>query len=536
MAGARGVHQPRARADLRRAARSSLRRRACSSSATCACRASRRSTTTARRCSGSRSRSTPRATATVTQEQGRLLVAIDADALDAAASRSAAAEQLLTGIRVVDPNTIQLDLGPRFSVVPLVAAGLERRRRRRHDRALSAAGVDILRLRPAHARSPVHLPHRLRSPASLPVFGGAARPTIRTIVIDPGHGGDDNGVKGAGGALEKDVALAVARRVKGAIEGRLGMRVLLTREDDNRVDADGRAAIANNNKADLFISLHANGSPRPATRGAVDLHAEPRSRRRRRAPPIAGRPRRAAGVRRRQRAKFALVEWELAQAAHLDGSNAFAGIVDQKLRATAGLPSVALQTRADAQSRRHEHAGGAHRDGLSLECRGGEAADVEPNSRTASPLALDRGDGRVPRLSRAGTAARRSAMNEEDAARDSGCTSGLPPCSWPGSSRCSCRAALAGDRARLRRNRSRRRAAEARKDPRAAFLCRRARRPACTASSRKSSSAKAQPSRPSRIVEAQIAPRPRRRRVGHTGRHQTANALFHARPAKPMSI
>ena len=65
------------------------------------------------------------------------------------------------------------------------------------------------------------------------------------------------------GRLEKDLTLAVARRVKGAIESRLGMRVLLTHEDDSRIDADGRAAIANNNKADLFISLHANGSPRP---------------------------------------------------------------------------------------------------------------------------------------------------------------------------------------------------------------------------------------------------------------------------------
>jgi N-acetylmuramoyl-L-alanine amidase len=161
-------------------------------------------------------------------------------------------------------------------------------------------------------------------------------------VIDPGHGGDDNGVKGQGGALEKDVTLSVARRVKGVIEGRLGMRVLLTREEGNRVDGDGRAAIANNNKADLFISLHANGSPRPTLRGAVvytlSLDRVGEDARRQSQADRAVLPLFGGGSR-----EVALVEWELAQAAHLDGSNAFAGIVDQKLRATAGLPSVELQ-------------------------------------------------------------------------------------------------------------------------------------------------------------------------------------------------
>ena len=87
---------------------------------------------------------------------------------------------------------------------------------------------------------------------------------IRTIAIDPGHGGDDEGVKGAGGTKEKDLTLAVARRVKAAIEARLGIRVLLTRDDDRNVPLDERTAMANNNKADLFISLHANASLRPA--------------------------------------------------------------------------------------------------------------------------------------------------------------------------------------------------------------------------------------------------------------------------------
>ena len=289
---------------------------------------------------------TPRATATVAQEQGRLLVRVDADALDAALP-SPPPQQLLTGIRVVDPNTIQLDLGPRFSAfrasppvssgaaavvtIELVGTGVD----------TSSASPPVAPTAPGSPIAPGGAPIAPGAPGSLPVFGGATRPTIRTIVIDPGHGGDDSGVKAAGGALEKDVALAVARRLKGAIEGRLGMRALLTREG-NSVDADGRAAIANNNKADLFISLHANGSPRATLRGAVIYtlsldrvgeDARRQSEADRAVLQVFGGGARGVG----------LVEWELAQAAHLDGSNAFAGIVDQKLRTTAGLPSVALQ-------------------------------------------------------------------------------------------------------------------------------------------------------------------------------------------------
>jgi N-acetylmuramoyl-L-alanine amidase len=176
----------------------------------------------------------------------------------------------------------------------------------------------------------------------LPVFDATTRASIRTIVIDPGHGGDDNGVKGSGGALEKDVTLSVARRLKATIEGRLGMRVLLTHDGGGAMDADARAAIANNNKADIFISIHANGSPRPTLRGAViytlSLDRVGEDARRQSEADKAVLPVFGGGAR-----EVALVEWELAQAAHLDESNAFAGIVDEKLRTAAGLPSVALQ-------------------------------------------------------------------------------------------------------------------------------------------------------------------------------------------------
>ena len=61
-------------------------------------------------------------------------------------------------------------------------------------------------------------------------------PAIRSIVIDPGHGGEKEGAKGPGGTLEKHVTLAAARLLKAAIEARLGVRVLLTRDDDRTME------------------------------------------------------------------------------------------------------------------------------------------------------------------------------------------------------------------------------------------------------------------------------------------------------------
>jgi N-acetylmuramoyl-L-alanine amidase len=201
---------------------------------------------------------TPRANAVVTHEQNRLLVRIEADTLDASLP-VAPGQGLLAGIRLADATTIQLDLGPRFSshrVAPVTSRG-----------AAAVVTVELIAAAPTTSAAPgaTAPPGAPVAPESLPVLGGA-RPTIRTIVLDPGHGGEDNGVTGPGGALEKTVTLSVARRIKAVVEARLGLRVLLTHEDDRRIDADGRAAIANNNKADLLISLHTNGSPRPTTR------------------------------------------------------------------------------------------------------------------------------------------------------------------------------------------------------------------------------------------------------------------------------
>ncbi len=90
---------------------------------------------------------------------------------------------------------------------------------------------------------------------------------IGKIVIDPGHGGHDTGTIGPNGLEEKDLVLEVGRRLGKLLEGRLGAQVVYTRKDDTFVPLETRTAIANQQRADLFISVHANSSDDSAARG-----------------------------------------------------------------------------------------------------------------------------------------------------------------------------------------------------------------------------------------------------------------------------
>jgi len=81
------------------------------------------------------------------------------------------------------------------------------------------------------------------------------------VVLDPGHGGHDVGTHGPSGLFEKDLVLDVTQRLAALLEDRLGSEVLLTRNDDTYVSLEARAGIANEYKADLFLSIHANSSP-----------------------------------------------------------------------------------------------------------------------------------------------------------------------------------------------------------------------------------------------------------------------------------
>jgi len=90
---------------------------------------------------------------------------------------------------------------------------------------------------------------------------------IGRIVVDAGHGGHDTGTIGPNGLREKDLVLDVALRLGKLLDSRMGAEVVYTRDDDTFVPLETRTAIANQQQADLFISIHANSSPDPSARG-----------------------------------------------------------------------------------------------------------------------------------------------------------------------------------------------------------------------------------------------------------------------------
>jgi N-acetylmuramoyl-L-alanine amidase len=95
---------------------------------------------------------------------------------------------------------------------------------------------------------------------------------VGRIVIDAGHGGHDHGTAGRNGLLEKDVVLDVARRLSRLVSERLGSEVILTRSDDTFIPLERRTQIANEHRADLFLSIHANSSPIRAISGAETFY------------------------------------------------------------------------------------------------------------------------------------------------------------------------------------------------------------------------------------------------------------------------
>jgi N-acetylmuramoyl-L-alanine amidase len=279
---------------------------------------------------------TPRANSTVSQDGQHLTIKFEADALDIATPplQSPANQDLVQGVRIVDATTLGVDLGPKFAGFRAVAQPVDTTTRLVID--VLAASVETA---PAPAGAPPPDLPGAPSPTELPPALNPPSASIRTITIDPGHGGDDEGVKGAGGAKEKDLTLSLSRRAKAAIEGRLGIRVLLTRDDDRNVPIDERTAIANNNKADLFISVHLNGSFRRSASGASIFCASfDEAARKAAASSGAERlPTFGGGLR-----DIDLVRWDLAQTRHIDQSTTLATILEQQFRGRIPLAEPAI--------------------------------------------------------------------------------------------------------------------------------------------------------------------------------------------------
>ncbi|MBC7802305.1 MAG: N-acetylmuramoyl-L-alanine amidase [Candidatus Parcubacteria bacterium] len=105
-----------------------------------------------------------------------------------------------------------------------------------------------------------------REPAIVPGRPKSSR--LATIVIDPGHGGEDPGARGRLGSREKDITLTIAKRLKALIDAEPDMRAVLTRDGDFYVPLQSRVDKARRVKADLFVSVHADAFIRPQARGS----------------------------------------------------------------------------------------------------------------------------------------------------------------------------------------------------------------------------------------------------------------------------
>jgi N-acetylmuramoyl-L-alanine amidase len=269
---------------------------------------------------------------TLVQEGTRLVLRFEADALDAALPGSGLPD-LVQAVRPGEtPAAVVIDLGPRAASFKSAETP--------GDRGSLRLSIDIAPQ--AADQAPATPPPPL--PPAPPLIDLAPSGGLRTIVLDAGHGGEDEGVRGPGGTLEKNVSLSVATKLRAALESRLGVRVILTRDADRSVGVDERAAVANNNKADLFISLHANASFRAATAGAevYYLSLEEYGEEGQRVAhgdadllPVFGATPRSIEV----------TPWDLAQARYIDQSAALAGTMAAALK-----EQVPVRSRAVSQA------------------------------------------------------------------------------------------------------------------------------------------------------------------------------------------
>ena len=148
------------------------------------------------------------------------------------------------------------------------------------------------------------------------------------IVIDPGHGGQDSGVRGPDGTLEKTVTLELARLIAAKLEPEF--KVVLTRSDDYGMDLDNRTAVANHLKADIFISIHTGGSFVHSTTGTSIYYYQTGS-----GPDAAGDPAPSSA----EKKSNTPILWENIQTAHLAGSRALAGMIDDRFKAVTAVQS-----------------------------------------------------------------------------------------------------------------------------------------------------------------------------------------------------
>jgi N-acetylmuramoyl-L-alanine amidase len=180
----------------------------------------------------------------------------------------------VTSFTLRDPDRLVIDvLGKDVTAVPgTFGDGPAPAAETSNTAAQPAAPVAAVRKAPEKAPDKPVEPVKVITPAKATNAG--TRSLVRSlglklsrVVIDAGHGGHDTGSIGPGGFTEKDLVLDVAQRLRDLIEMELGAEVVMTRGDDTFIPLESRTAIANQQEADLFISIHANSSRIKSVRG-----------------------------------------------------------------------------------------------------------------------------------------------------------------------------------------------------------------------------------------------------------------------------
>ena len=262
---------------------------------------------------------TPSAEAKVAAQPGRLVVQFEADALELTLPPIPSQTFLLGIAQGETPGSVIIVTGPRYAQFRTSSS--------QADASSTRFAVDLL---PSTTTTTTNAPPAPPAPDTRPSINAAPAIGLRTLVIDPGHGGDELGAQGPRGTLEKDVTLAVARRLRTLVESRLGLKVFLTRDDDRTVPLDDRSAFANAHKADVFLSIHANAAVRPTLKGAevyyLTVERADAEARKRADDSGAALPELGGGTR-----MIDLILWETAQSRYLEQSSTLAGLIEQSL-------------------------------------------------------------------------------------------------------------------------------------------------------------------------------------------------------------
>ena len=201
--------------------------------------------------------------------------------------------------------------------------------------------VDVTRAAPPAPAAPAPAPTAALGALVVPT--PTPRPEPRVVVVDPGHGGTEEGAKGPEGLLEKDVVLALARTVREVLAAR-GYRVVTTRDSDVSVGLQDRTATANAAKADVFVSLHMNASRSPSAHGtevyylsldASDRSAAALAESENQAEPTATPSAETNDALR----DLDLILWDLAQNQYITASSRLAEIIQGDFNRLLGIPT-----------------------------------------------------------------------------------------------------------------------------------------------------------------------------------------------------